>query len=240
MTASPTRFVLALIGALLVIAMVLLGAWTLLDLTARHTFAARSSFHGVTSLKLDSGSGDIHLTGAPAGSALVVVEHVTEGLTAPRRKTLRGPGGALQLKQDCAAFMDMECSVSYDITVPAGTAVVAGSGAGDVTASGLSTDGSLDLHSGAGDVTATAITASVIKLSSGAGDVAGQLNHVARTLHASSGAGDVTLAVPNVSYAVDAHSGAGTVSDSDVRIDPSSPLRISATSGAGNVTIRTK
>ena len=238
MTRAPTRILLALIGGLLVIAIVLLGSWTLLDLAARHTFATRSSYRGVTSLKVDSGNGDVHLTGAPEGSALVVVAHVTEGLTSPRREALRGPAGVLRLNEDCGGIMDMECSVSYDIAVPAGTTVLAGSGAGDVTASGLSTDASVDLHSGAGDVTATAISAPVIKLSSGAGDVEGQLNRVARSLNASSGAGDVTLIVPGASYAVHADSGAGTVSDSGLRIDPSSPLRISATSGAGNVTIK--
>ena len=239
MTRAPTRILLALIGALIVIAIVLLGSWTLLDLAARHTFAVRSSFRGVTSLEVDSGSGDVHLSAAPEGSALVVVAHVTEDLTSPHREALRRPGGVLRLTDGCGSILNTQCSVSYDIAVPAGTRVDAGSGAGDVTANGLTTDASVDLHSGAGDVTAVALSAPVIKLSSGAGDVAGQLTRVANSIDASSGAGDVTLTVPNASYAVSAGSGAGTVSDSSLRVDPASPFRISAHSGAGNVTIKT-
>jgi hypothetical protein len=240
MTRSPSRFLLALIGGLIVIGMVLLGAWTLLNLAGRHTFDARSSFRGLTSLKVESGSGDVHLTSAPEGSAMVVVAHVTEDLTSPHRQALRQPGGVLQLTDSCGSILNTQCSVSYDISVPKGVKVDAGSGAGDVTAIGLTTDASIDLHSGAGDVTATTVGAAVIRLSSGAGDVDGQLTRVASNLDASSGAGDVTLTVPNASYAVRAESGAGTVSDSSLRIDPTSPFRISATSGAGNVTIKTR
>ncbi len=240
MTSSPVRYLLALIGALIAGAIVLLGAWTLLDLAARHTFAVRSTFRGVASLKVDAGTGDVHLTSVPEGSAMVVVAHVTEDLTSPHREAVRQPGGVLRLTDGCGSILNTQCSVSYDITVPAGTKVDVGSGAGDVTANGLSTDSSVDLHSGAGDVTAIAINAPVVKLSSGAGDIEGQLTRVASSLDASSGAGDVTLRVPNASYAVNAGSGAGTVSDSTLRVDPTSPFRISAHSGAGNVTIKTR
>jgi hypothetical protein len=236
-TPASIRLVLLVVAALAGASLVGLGALTLLDLASRHTFVTRSGYAGVRALYIDEGSGDISLTGAPAGSDVTVVANVTEGLATPSRHASLDPGGALHLTTHCPGLLGLECQVDYHVTVPPGITVHANSGAGSVVASDITTSSQLRLESGAGDVTATGVSAPMITLDSGAGDVRAQLRTAAQHLEATSGAGDVTLTVPDERYAVQASSGAGTVSDSSIRIDPSSPRTIHASSGAGDVRI---
>lgn len=217
-------------GAVFVVLAVLFGAFNLLALGARHVFAVHSSYTRVRSLAVISGDGDVHLTGAPAGSPVLVVAHVTESFAAPQlvaadmtesfaaphRRALRRSPRALRLTYSCSSALP-ECGVSYDVTVPAGVSVTVSAGDGTVAATGL--------------------TASHISLVSGNGNVRAVLTRPAANLRASSGNGAVTLVVPDVTYAVHASSGNGNVSDGSLTIDPRSPRRIDANSGNGDVTI---
>jgi hypothetical protein len=232
------RALLTLIGALVALALVFAGAYNLLDLSARSTFITRASYLGVRSLVVESGNGDVHLTGAPPGGRLRILEHVTEGLTTPARTTISGGAKTLYIRSHCVFILSEECSVDYQIAVPPNTTVRVSTGAGDITVRNLTSRASLRLSSGAGDIDATAISAPDVTLSSGAGDIHATLLHPAQLLEASSGAGDLVLSVPNVAYAVTTSSGVGNITDSSLRIDPSSPRRINASAGAGDVTIR--
>jgi hypothetical protein len=169
---------------------------------------------------------------------VIVTEHVTEGLQVPSREAKLDKAGALTLKEDCTLPIGTECDVSYEIAVPAGVGVVVHSGAGDVNASGLITTAALRLSSDAGDITALDVSAPQLQLDSGAGDVTATVTTPPKRLEASSGVGGVTLTVPNVTYDLHASSGVGAVTDSAVQNDPSSPRRIDASSGAGDVIIR--
>jgi len=212
------RLALAVLGALLLAFLIACGAYGLSDLAARHSYDVRASYHGVHALRVDGGDGDVHLVGAPSGSAVSVVEHVTEGLSSPSRVARVGAGGVLRLSAACTVVFSNSCGISYTVAVPSGLTVDAHSGGGDVDARGI----------GAGNVT----------LESGNGDVSATLERAPSRLEAKSGNGDVTLTVPNVTYAVHASSGNGNVSDGSLRIDPSSPRTITATSGNGDVTIK--
>ncbi len=238
---SPTnlllRVTLTLAAALVAAALVAYGAITLLDLAARHTFDLRITYADVSSLKLDADTGDVHLESWPISGQLIVDTHVTEGLWTPRRQSVRNRAGALALSSSCSPVFGTECGADYTISVPAGIAVNASTGDGDLDAQDLSTTAPLRLSSSNGNVTALRIAAGSVSLQSGNGDVTAQLTNPASQLTATSGNGDVTLTVPNTSYAVHASSGDGTVSDQTLRIDPSSPRRISASSGNGDVTI---
>jgi hypothetical protein len=231
------RAALTLAAVLVAAALVAYGAFTLLDLAARHTFDVRISYAAVSSLKLDTGTGDVHLTSSPTAGQVVVVTHVTEGLWTPRRQAVRDRAGALQLFSTCSIVLGTDCGVDYTISVPPGIAINADAGDGDLDAQDLNTTAALRLSSGNGDVTALRIGAGSVSLESGNGDVTAQLTQPASQLTATSGNGDVTLTVPNTSYSVHASSGDGTVSDQTLRIDPSSPRKISASSGNGDVTI---
>lgn len=256
---SPLRGVLIVAGAALAAAFVAGGAFTIADLASHHSFDVRASYPGVRSLIVDDSGGGVVLTGASAGTRLTVTEHVSEGLTAPTR-TAVASGGVLRLAAHCPGF-GVTCGVSYAVTVPAGIPIVASSGAGKLTASGLaaaaaltlstgsgdvvvsdvSSRGALSLTSGDGDITASRITAPRIRLTTGDGDLSADLAALppagALSLAASSGDGDVVIGVPPAAYAVRATSGDGDVSDQALRIDPASPLKIDASSGDGDVTI---
>jgi hypothetical protein len=229
---------LTVLGSLLLALVIAYGAFELIDLGSRHSFDVSAGYGGVRSLEVDAGSGDIHLTTGAAGSEVLVAERVTEGLTTPDRKAVRSPGGALRLSASCPIDITNFCRVSYTIRVPPGVAVNAESGNGTVDAQDLSMTRPLKLSSGNGDVNATGIDADNVTLDSGNGDVTATLDRAPTRLDASSGNGDVTLTVPNTTYAVHASSGNGSVSDSTLRIDPSSPRSITASSGNGDVTVR--
>jgi hypothetical protein len=231
------RATLTLVAALVAAALVVYGAFTLLDLASRHTFDVRVGYAGVSSLKLNAGTGDVHLTSSPTAGQVVVVMRVTEGLSTPRRQAVRDHAGALALSSSCSTVLGTECGVDYTISVPPGIPVNAEAGDGDLEAQDLNTTAQLRLSSGDGDVTALRIAAGNVSLESGNGDVTAQLTQPALQLTATSGNGDVTLTVPNTSYAVHASSGNGAVSDQTLMIDPSSPRKISASSGNGDVTI---
>jgi hypothetical protein len=209
------RRLLTVIGALVVALLVAASAFNLLALASVHRFSVRSSYTGVTSLAVDSGDGDVHLIAAPPGSPVVLVAHVTEAFTAPHRHALRPRPGALTITYDCP--VDVECSVSYEVSVPAGVTLNVSTGNGSVDASGLS--------------------AAHISLSSGNGDVNATLARPASSLTASSGNGNVTLVVPDTTYDLHASSGNGNVNDQTVSTNHRSPRRIDASSGNGDVTI---
>jgi hypothetical protein len=225
-----------IVVGIVVCGLVLMLSFGMLDAASSHGFAVRSTYTGVRVLRVDSGDGDVTVTGERGASAVVVVAHVTEGLFVPVREASLS-GGLLRLHSYCHGYSP-DCSVSYDVTVPNGTAVVASAGSGDVHAVDLNAGASLELTTGAGDISATGVQAQVIKLSSGAGGISAQLTAPAQRLSAGSGVGEIHLEVPgNVTYSVDATSGVGHVSDSQISTTPNAPRQIHASSGAGDVTI---
>lgn len=231
---------LNLLGGLVILVLIAYGAFELIDVSARHTYNVRASYGRVRAVEVDDNTGDIHLVAGPAGSDLVVLAHVIEGLSAPRRQVLHPSAGVLHLSSKCPVFLDSNyCEVSYTVTVPAGASVNADSSDGDVDASDLSTTAPLKLSSSDGDVHALGISAGDVTLTSGNGDVSATLLRAPSRLTASSGAGDVKLTVPDVSYAATVSSSDGDVHDGTLKIDPTSSRKLSATSGNGDVSVST-
>lgn len=226
---------LTVAGGVIVVGIVAAGAFQLIALAVRHKFDVRTSYAGIHSLDVEAGSGDVHLSAAPAGSPLVVVAHATEGFAKPHLHAVQAVPGVLRISYVCK--VDVDCGASYSVSVPAGVAVTAHAGDGNLDADQLSTTEPLKLTSGDGDVHAAGIGAPTVTLQSGDGDVNATLIRAPAQLTAHSGDGDVRLTVPDTTYAVRASSGDGTVSDQTVKIDPSSPRKIVATSDDGDVRI---
>jgi Putative adhesin len=241
--------------ALLAIAAIAHGAWTLLDVAAKHSFERQAVYRGVQRLTVVDKVGDVRLTRAPAGSPVRVTTKVTEGLVTPDATVTRR-GDSVKLSGSCATWAVQECHVDYTIAIPAGTHLLVSSPQGDVTVRDyrsheplrLHTSGGdvdiagvvvpeLDLDSSGGDIEAQGIRAPVVDAHSSAGDVQLELAQPARTLEATSSAGDVRLVVPDVPYRVKASSSAGDVSDSGINQDPKATRRIKASSSAGDVRI---
>ncbi len=147
------RLTLTVLGALLLVFLIACGAYGLSDVAARHAYDVHASYARVQALKVDGGDGDVHLTTAPAGSAVVVVEHVTEGLTSPHSEAVCASGGVLRLSADCSFVLSNSCGASYTIAVPVGVTVDAHAGGGDVDAHGISAT-NITLESDNGDVNA--------------------------------------------------------------------------------------
>jgi hypothetical protein len=251
------RITLVVIVAVIAVATIGNGAWTLLALSARHTFETTSAYGGIRTLTVENNAGDVDLVSAPAGAPVRVVAKITRGLDQPHRAAVREAGGGLRLTASCPSdFNDVSCNVDYRVAVPQGTRLVVQSSAGDVALHDYTTHGPLNVSSSAGDVSATRVTAASVRLHSSAGDVRGSaltapvvhgdssagdvhldLLTAPRSLTATSSAGDVRLTVPNAVYAVTASSSAGAVTDDGVRRDPRSPRKITAKSSAGDVSI---
>jgi len=253
-TPPAIRRALLVVAAVVALAAVASGTYTLLDLAARHSTMERASYDGVRSLVVEDAS-DVMLTGAPAGGPVEVVARVTEGLHSPGRSAERDGDGTLRLSASCGFFAG-ECGVGYEIRVPAGTIVRVRADAGDIVAEKIDSSDPVELHSSAGDVTANDVSAPSIKLSSSAsdvearglsaerielessaGDVVASLRKPAGQLLAESSAGDVELLVPDAVYRLDATSSAGDVDTGGVSTSPGSPRAITAHSSAGDVRV---
>lgn len=232
---SVGRVVLIVLGSMVTAGVIGIVAFLLLDVAARHSFQTSAAFTNVRTLTVHGGAGDVTLKTAPAGSALVVKAQETEGLFKPRVRSRLAADGALSLAASCSG--ELECSVHYELAVPPDVAIKVSSGFGDISATDLTSESSIQLGTTAGDLYATGLAAPSVKLSTGVGGLTASLAQPARTLTASTVAGGMTLTVPDTTYVIHASSGVGHVSDSAVLLDAASPRTIDATSSLGNITI---
>ncbi|MFG2818785.1 DUF4097 family beta strand repeat-containing protein [Kitasatospora sp. NPDC048365] len=178
-------------------------------------------------LVVEGSTGDIEVVGG--GDAVSVTERQEYRGAAPQTRH-RVEDGTLTLSYSCG-----DCSVDYRVRVPEGTVVRLSSSTGDVRVSGLA--GAVDAQTGTGSVEASGLGPASVRLESGTGDVVASFRAAPREVTASSSTGDVRVVVPGGQpYAVDADSGAG-----DVRVDlarsAGAERRISARTGAGDVTV---
>ena len=231
---SPGRVVLVLLGTIVTVGLIGIGAFMLLATAAQHSFTATARYANVQTLVVHSGAGGVALTQAPSGGPLVVSSHETESLFSPK-VSQRLAGGILTLGASCPGRL--HCSVDYTVSVPQHVAVNVSSGFGDIKTTGLSSTSSIQLGTTAGDIHATGISAPNVRLTTGLGELTATLDQPARRLTASTIAAGLHLTVPNTSYAVHVSSGVGHVSTQGVRVDPHSPRTIDATSSLGDVTI---
>jgi hypothetical protein len=232
---SRLRIFLALVGALLTMVLIGIGALLLLDVAARHTSATTTRYANVRRLIVQTGAGDVTLTSAPAGGALVVKTSETMSLFKPRVRAQLAGDGTLRLVASCPN--QLGCGVHYELSVPQDVAIKVSSGFGDIHATGVTSASSIQLGTTAGDINANGLTAADISLSTGVGGLTAVVAEPAHRLSATTVAGDLNLTVPDVTYALHASSGVGHVSDGAVRVDPASPRTITARSSLGNVTI---
>jgi hypothetical protein len=109
-------------------------------------------------------------------------------------------------------------------------------GGGNLTATRVA--GDVDLGASGGDITATAIDSPRVTADSGGGNVEIVFTQVPQDVQVSADGGDVTIVVPAglATYDVTASADGGNLSDS-VPQSPSSPRKISASSGGGDVII---
>jgi hypothetical protein len=232
---SRLRIFLTVVGALLTLVFIGIGALLLLDAAARHTSATTTRYANVRSLIVQTGAGDVSLTSAPAGGAVVVKTSRTESLFKPRVRSRMTGAGTLVLTATCPN--QLGCGVHYELSVPQNVAIKVSSGFGSIHATGLTSTSSIQLGTTAGDIDALRLNAPDISLSTGLGGLTAELTQPARRLSATTVAGGLDLTVPDTTYALHASSGVGHVSDGTVRKDPAAPRTINARSSLGDVTV---
>ncbi|MCQ4081357.1 DUF4097 domain-containing protein [Streptomyces sp. RB6PN25] len=182
----------------------------------------------VRKLVVKGRTGDIHVTGGGGGT--VSVTETQDYRNAPPHTTHATSGSTLTLTYDCS-----DCGVSYDVHVPAGTAVDVTDDTGSVTLSGLG--GPVQASTGTGDVTADGLTSSQARLTAETGDVHAGFDASPATVYATADTGNVGVTVPQGgAYAVDAVADTG-----DVRVNVTtagdSAHSITAHAGTGDVTV---
>ncbi|MDI5965054.1 DUF4097 family beta strand repeat-containing protein [Streptomyces sp. SL13] len=183
----------------------------------------------VRALVVHDDTGSIHVTRGASGLR-VTERQGYRGKTAPHT-THAVAAGTLTLAHTCR-----DCSVSYDVQLPAGTSVDLRTDTGSVVLDGLS--GPVDAATDTGSVTATGLTGGRARLTTGTGSVNAAFGRPPATLDATADTGSVTLTLPSApAYAVTAGSGTGHVSVG-VRRDDSARYRVTAHTDTGDVAIR--
>ena len=232
---SRLRVFLAVVGALLTLVFIGIGALLLLDAAARHTSSTTTRYANVRTLTVQTGAGDVSLNSAPAGSAVIVRTSQTKSLFKPKVRSRMTGAGTLVLTASCPN--QLGCGVRYVLSVPQDVAIKVSSGFGGIHATDLTSTSSIQLGTTAGSIDANGLNAPDIRLSTGLGDLTAVVTEPARRLTARTVAGGLNLTVPDVTYALHASSGVGHVSDGSVRVDPSATHTIDARSSLGDLTI---
>ena len=232
---SRLRVFLAVVGALLTLVFIGIGALLLLDAAARHTSSTTTRYANVRTLIVQTGAGDVSLNSAPAGSAVIVRTSQTKSLFKPKVRSRMTAPGTLVLTASCPN--QLGCGVRYVLSVPQDVAIKVSSGFGGIHAADLTSTSSIQLGTTAGSIDANGLNAPDIRLSTGLGDLTAVVTEPARRLTARTVAGGLRLTVPDVAYALHASSGVGHVSDGSVRVDPSATHSIDARSSLGDLTI---
>jgi hypothetical protein len=185
--------------------------------------------HEISALAIDAGGGDVTVrAGGPRGTV-----EVTRTTRSSNALADLGPtswqGSTLTL--NCATG----CDIDYEIRVPAGVAVTAQTGSGDVELEGNL--GQVSLQTGSGDVDADIATTSSLTTSTGSGDMALRFGSAPSLISADSGSGDVDIQVPNGQrYDVDSQTGSGDT-DIVVQRQDAADHRIHVKTGSGDITI---
>jgi hypothetical protein len=196
------------------------------------------------------GNGDITVSPG-AGKRAVITGRVNYSLFRPDVKWEHTATGAFLQGPNC--FWAGDCGAELTLAVPAGEAVRASSGSGDVTAGNLTgalnldassgdvllghLSGALILTDGSGDISGSDISSNKVQANDSSGDVDLSFDHVPQDVVISDGSGDITVAVPgNVSYAVVASASSGSTNIA-VPTNPRSHNVIHLSDASGDINV---
>lgn len=214
-----------------------LGCTALLLPTTACT-AARGSFdrtlqvNGPVILRVDTGSGHIHVMPGDPNSVRIIGHIEAIGLfhaqnrvhTVENNPPIQQAGNTINI----GANTPNNVSIDYDITLPSNTQLTAHSGSGDLRI--INVSGSTDASTGSGDIQADGLGGHVV-LHSGSGDIHAGFDN-STVVNTQTGSGDITL--KNVQGMLTAHTGSG---DIDVSGTPSGGWDLRT--GSGDVTLHT-
>ena len=238
------------------VAVALIG-WTAFNAVA---WAAKGSEHVHLAvqtrgghLSVDIQSGKVSLV--PGAGHLIVLTGIAHYSIIRESVTSQSSASGVNITSRCPVPAG-QCSLDYQVAVPAGQAVSASNGSGDVTARGqrrgvtLSTSsgdvmgsnlaGKIDLTTSSGDVTATGLAATPVTATTSSGDVSLSFVSVPRLVEVTDSSGSITIVLPPgpTAYRVTAQTASGSTHIT-VPTSPSSPFVITATTDSGDISIIT-
>jgi hypothetical protein len=207
----------------------------------------------VTRVELDSHAGDATLTPGPAG-VVSVRRRANWSVGSQPEVRERWQGSTLQLSVRCPRGRGSgECSVDFDLSVPADVITDLRTEAGTLTVNNLV--GSSRLASAVGDIavtgargdlwartqrgsfTGSALHSRTVDVEAHVGDTDVGLSSRPQTVRAVSTVGDVKVTVPQGAYAVEMH-GRSDATALGFSSDPAAAARITASAEVGQVDVR--
>ncbi len=232
-----TRRLIVTIGSVLAVLIVLALAVPalsrLLESTERTSHALPAD---LTSLTVDSNVGDIEVRAVGPGEVPGAVATVRSGLAAAEADVVT-TGASATLSDTCRNRWWENCSVQWEVLVPADAAVTVDSAVGDITVVDLA--GTLSVNSSVGSLTATGLRSDSVTARSSVGDVTLDLVTAPSQVRASSSTGDLTVTVPadDTTYLVTTSTSVGDVRNG-VGSDNASTRTIDVRTSVGDITLR--
>jgi hypothetical protein len=200
---GATGRVLAAAGIALALAAIVFGALYLTDLMMSETRTTHRSYDAVDTVELVA-DGDVTVTAAEGDIEVDVIAH--SGLREPTYSADES-ARRLELTHRCGWFIALpRCSGELDVELPAGTEVVIRTENGDIVASGLAGDLSLDTSNG--DVEATGLTGPLDARSSN-GDI--DVSDTQADVDASTSNGEISVADVDGTVTADSSNGEITI-----------------------------
>ncbi len=252
----PVRIAWIGVGSVFAVLTLLWAAYLIADRLALTSddlaFTYEAAEVTMVDIAVDSGTVTVVATDGPEAEVEMTV----------RRGLLSGSqhqdlvDGRLAIESTCPTIAQFNsCSTDVVVRAPAGVQVVAASHYGDVAVSDFTGDVSASSSSGSmrgvrlsgnvmfatnyGDVRLEGLAATVVSASTSSGNVVIEFAVEPHNVRATSSYGDLDIVVPEsgVAYRLDLSSSYGDVAG-DVRTDPTSDRAISASTSAGNVSVR--
>ena len=182
---------------------------------------------GLTSLRIESGSGDVVVQPVASGGSPVVLARV-RGWGTPGR--LRLDGSTLRAGDLCGP-MAVGCDVRLEVAVPAGTALVVDGASGDVSVTDLS--GSVEASISSGDIELRGLSGDSVTARTSSGDLR-IVDARVRRVTAETSSGDIALSLGS-----DADLVRATATSGDVHVDvPEGSTAWATTAGTSSGDVR--
>lgn len=224
---------MAACGGVVVVAAVVLGAWSL---ASSHERRVSYGVQGmVTGVSLDLGDADVEVRGGGRGTT-VSVQHVDRYGFGHGPVTQRSvAGGVFRVRSRCPTTVLHGCSVRYRVTVPDNVPLAVQTGDGSVHFDGYR--GSARITTGAGNIDIDGFCGfSLQARAEDGGDIDASTACPPPQLSLRTTTGAVHVHVPPARYRVDA-STSGRRPRVGVTADAGAPFAIQALSGSGAVSV---
>jgi hypothetical protein len=234
------------------------------QLSIRHTTAGQATLSGTARYSLvrsklterTTGSGtsigyqcflpvgDCHLDATINVPAALPVTANTDGgdatVTGTSGKVTLSSGGGNIAADHASGPLTLNTSGgSIQATAITSPTLTASTGGGNITATAVSSPVIAATTSG-GSILVTGVRSDTVTAATGGGNIEIDFAGVPHDVQVNTSGGDITLVLPpgDTAYSVVAHADGGNVNDSLNHLSSSSPYRITATTGGGNITIR--